>query len=131
MKECLFCSIVKENKPFHEIVWQDENHIAFLDAYPFTEGHTLVIPKKHTDYVFDLPEAEYHNLLTAAKKVSIILKKATNTERIGMAVTGFSVPHIHVHLVPLNTEDQIFVHKEKDPVLMERISETAKKIRAI
>ena len=74
MEDCLFCKIVKEDVPSHKI-WEDENYFAFLDANPIGPGHTLVIPKNHTDYLFDISEEEYCGLMSAAKKIAEILKE--------------------------------------------------------
>lgn len=103
MKKCVFCSIIKNNKPFHEIIWQDENHRAFLDAFSWQDGHTQVIPKKHINYLFDLKEKDYVELLKATREVAILLKKTFKCKRVGVAVEGFSVPHVHIHLAPLNS----------------------------
>jgi histidine triad (HIT) family protein len=104
MKKCVFCSIVKENKPFHEIIWQDKHHLAFLDASPLRDGHILVIPKKHTDYIFDLGSKDYDKLSRATRVVAIKLKRSTHCKRVAIAVEGFSVPHVHVHMIPLNKD---------------------------
>jgi histidine triad (HIT) family protein len=103
MKKCVFCSIIKNNKPFHQIVWQDKNHLAFLDAFSPLDGHLQVIPKKHVNYLLDLDDREYVVLFRAVKKVAALLKKTFKCKRVGLAVEGFSVPHAHIHLVPLNS----------------------------
>lgn len=107
MKKCVFCSIIKNNRPYHEIIWSDKNHIAFLDSYPMTRGHTLVIPKKHTDYLFDLKEKKYLSLFKASKKIATIIKNALKCKRVALVVEGFSVHHTHVHLIPLNRGEKL------------------------
>ncbi len=101
MEDCVFCKMVrKEILP--EIVWEDDNYMAFLDQNPVKPGHTLLIPKKHTDYLFDIEDKEYADLFMHAKTFSKILKKAFNPKRVGLVVEGFGVPHAHIHLVPIN-----------------------------
>ena len=107
MSDCVFCSIVKENTPNHEIWYTDENHIAFLNITPAHKGHTLVIPKKHTDNILDLSEEEYIDLFASVKKVSEKLQKYSQAERIGVVVDGFSVAHVHVHLIPVNKKGEL------------------------
>lgn len=99
MESCVFCSIVKNNTPHHEIWYEDENHIAFLNKFPRKRAHSLVIPKKHTDNITDLSENEYVELFRSVYKSSKILKKYTNATRISIQVDGYSVGHVHVHLL--------------------------------
>ncbi len=99
---CVFCSIVENNDPHHEIVWEDERHIAFLSKQSAHPGHTLVIPREHIDYVFDLPSEAYSRLMEAGRKLAGPLKAHSGSERIAVAIDGFQVPHVHVHLVPVN-----------------------------
>jgi histidine triad (HIT) family protein len=107
MENCVFCGIVKENKPHHEIWYEDENHIAFLDIYPCQKGHTLVIPKKHTDSIVDLSEDEYADLFRSAYRVSKKLKAFSQSKRMSVVVDGYSVGHVHVHLIPTNKEGDL------------------------
>ena len=100
MESCVFCSIVKNNTPHHEIWYEDENYICFLVAFPRMKGHSLVIPKKHTDNLMDLSEDEYAELFKAAYKPSKILKEFVGATRISTVVDGYSVGHVHVHLIP-------------------------------
>ncbi len=83
-------------------VWEDEKYFAFLDQYPAKPGHTLLIPKKHTDYMFDLEDGEYEELMLKVKALAKKLKLKLNPKRIGLVVEGFGVPHVHVHLIPIN-----------------------------
>lgn len=99
--DCIFC-MIKDGKIPSEKVWEDERFIAFLDINPVSPGHTLIIPKKHEDYIFELDGSEYAALFSAAKTVAGALKKATGAKRIGMLVEGFLVHHAHLHLVPIN-----------------------------
>src|SRR5210317_1187488 len=94
----IFTKIINREIPAH-IVAEDDQNIAFLDINPLSEGHTLVIPKKEVDYLFDLDDETYLSLNLFAKKVALALKKVTG-KRIGTAVIGIEVPHAHIHLIP-------------------------------
>lgn len=85
-------------------VWEDDRHVAILDIHPIKPGHTLVIPRRRSDYLFDLESAEYHALLEASRLVARKLKSALGVNRIAMAVAGYDVPHVHVHLIPTNSK---------------------------
>jgi len=98
--DCVFCKIIKGEIPSYK-VWEDDGHTAFLDLHPINPGHLLVIPKKHEEYVFNMPDKKYSELFLKAKKLADVLKKATGAEKIGLMVEGFGVPHVHVHLIPL------------------------------
>ena len=109
----IFTKIINREIPGH-IVAEDENHIAILDINPNAKGHTLCIPKREVNKIFDLPEQEYLDLMTFSRKVAIALEKAVSCERIGVSIIGLEVPHVHVHLIPLKTmEDARFIKKEK------------------
>ena len=101
MTNCLFCKIINGLLPAHKI-WQDEHFLAILDINPNTPGHTLLLPKIHEPYVFDLEEPLYTNLFTVAKQLSKPLLEVTQAKRIGVVVQGFTVSHVHVHLIPMN-----------------------------
>ena len=94
----IFSKIVAGEIPSYKIA-ETENCLAFLDVFPLQEGHTLVIPKKEVNYLFDLPEELYAELMSFSKEVSKAVKKAMPCERIGVAVIGLEVPHAHVHLI--------------------------------
>jgi len=107
----IFTKIINREIPGH-IVAEDNNHIAILDINPNAEGHTLCIPKKETNKIFDLSEAEYIALMLFTRKVATALEKVVPCERIGVSVIGLEVPHVHVHLIPLSTiEDARFIKK--------------------
>lgn len=97
----IFTKIVNGEIPCYKIA-EDEHHLAFLDAMPIAKGHTLVIPKKEVDLIFDLDEEEYKNLWAFAQKVAKQVKNAIPCVRVGVAVVGLEVPHAHIHLVPMN-----------------------------
>jgi histidine triad (HIT) family protein len=102
----IFSKIVAGEIPCYKIA-EDENFFAFLDINPLTKGHTLVIPKKEVDYIFNLDGQTYSGLFLFAKKVALSLEKSIDCKRIGMAVVGLEVPHTHIHLIPLNSEKDI------------------------
>ncbi|VVB83116.1 HIT domain protein [uncultured archaeon] len=104
--DCIFCKIIKGEIPAVKL-WEDEKYFVFLDKSPINPGHTLVLPKKHTDYIFDLNDKEYTELMLKAKEIAKILKKKLNPKRVGMAVEGFFVPHVHIHLVPENRGNEL------------------------
>ena len=97
----IFTQIVNGELPSYKIA-ETEDYYAFLDIFPLKKGHTLVIPKKEVDYIFDLDDELYKGLFAFAKKVGLAIEKAVPCKRIGMAVIGLEVPHAHIHLVPLD-----------------------------
>ena len=97
----IFTKIVNGEIPCYKVA-EDEHHLAFLDVMPIAKGHTLVIPKKEVDLIFDLDEEEFKNLWAFAQKVAKKLKAAVPCVRVGVAVVGLEVPHTHIHLVPMN-----------------------------
>ncbi|MDT0678429.1 HIT family protein [Autumnicola musiva] len=98
----LFTKIVHGEVPCYKVA-ENSQFLAFLDISPNARGHTLCIPKKEVDKIFDLEEEIYRELMLFARKVAIGLEKAVSCERVGMAVVGLEVPHVHVHLIPLNS----------------------------
>lgn len=98
---CVFCGIVRGDQP-SRTVWEDRDFIAILTLRPMNPGHTLVIPKVHTDSVFDLGDALYARAFEVTKILAAPLQHATGAARIGIVVEGFSIPHVHIHLVPLH-----------------------------
>lgn len=101
MENCLFCKIIRAEISAMKI-WEGKNSLAFLDINPMVPGHTLLIPQKHTDYLFDMEDKEYCELMQDAKKVAQLLKQKIGTKRVGVVVEGFLVPHAHIHLLPIN-----------------------------
>lgn len=102
----IFTRIVKGEIPSYKVA-EDERYYAFLDINPLQKGHTLVIPKKETDYLFDLSNEDLAGLMVFAKKVARAIGRAIPCQRVGVAVLGLDVPHAHVHLVPLNSGDDL------------------------
>ena len=108
----IFSKIVSGDIPAFKVS-EDENYVAFLDIFPLAKGHVLVIPKKETDYIFDLDSEEYLGLFSFAKKVAKAMDKTISCERIGVAVIGLEVPHAHIHLVPLHDVSDINFERPK------------------
>lgn len=109
----IFSKIIAGEIPCYKIA-EDENHIAFLDINPNAKGHTLCVPKKEVNKLFDLDAASYAALMEFSRTVALGLRKTVPCKRIGMTVIGLEVPHVHVHLVPLNAmEDATFGKKEQ------------------
>lgn len=98
----LFSKIAQGDVPAYKIA-EDSQFLAFLDINPNAKGHTLCIPKKEVDKIFDLEEEVYQELMRFSRKVAIALEKTVPCKRVGMAVVGLEVPHVHVHLIPLNS----------------------------
>ncbi|MBS1686563.1 MAG: HIT family protein [Bacteroidetes bacterium] len=107
MDNCVFCSIVKENKPHHEIIWSDDKHIAFLTLNPSRAGHTLVIPRVHSAGTADLSTVQFTDLFAASREVSLLLKSAMASDRVALVTDGSSVAHTHVHLIPLKVGEEL------------------------
>lgn len=124
----VFTKIVSGELPAYKVA-EDEKHLAFLDINPNAKGHTLCIPKKETDKLFDLSQEEYIALMHFSRKVALGLEKAVPCKRIGMTVIGLEVPHVHVHLIPLQSmTDATFGKKEH--VSSEEMQALAKNIAA-
>ncbi len=123
----IFSKIIKGEIPSYKIA-EDENYYAFLDINPLQKGHTLVIPKIEDDYIFNLDDKTYAELMLFAKKVALALKKAIPCQRVGVAVLGMEVPHVHVHLVPMQTEKDMLFSNPKLKLTDAEMTEIAQKI---
>ncbi|MCW9037506.1 HIT family protein [Altibacter sp.] len=107
----IFTKIIEGEIPAYKVA-EDENFIAFLDINPNAQGHTLCVPKEEVNKIFDLGEHMYLQLMQFSRKVAIALEKTVPCKRVGMAVIGLEVPHVHVHLIPINEmKDMSFGHK--------------------
>jgi histidine triad (HIT) family protein len=102
----IFTKIIKGEIPCYKIA-EDDNYFAFLDINPLKAGHTLVVPKKETDYLFDIEDEELAGLVLFSKKIAEAIKTAIPCNRIGVAVLGLEVPHAHIHLVPMDTMEDV------------------------
>lgn len=125
----VFTRIINGEIPAYKVA-ESEHFIAFLDVNPLVKGHTLVVPKKEEDYLFDINDREYLELMAFAKKVAVGLRKAVPCIRVGVAVIGLEVPHAHIHLIPLNTMSDINFSLPKLTLPKEIMEETAKRISA-
>ncbi|WP_370226414.1 HIT family protein [Mesoflavibacter sp.] len=124
----IFTKIINGEIPCYKIA-ETEDFFAFLDINPNAKGHTLCIPKKEVDKIFDLDEATYTGLMQFSRKVAIAIEQAIPCKRVGVSVIGLEVPHVHVHLIPLNTmEDARFISKET--LTKEDFDATAKAIQS-
>jgi histidine triad (HIT) family protein len=125
----IFSKIVAGEIPAH-VVAETTEFLAFLDVSPLTMGHVLVIPKKEIDYIFDMDEESYFGLTLFAKIVAVALKKAFPCVKVGMAVIGLEVPHVHIHLIPMNAVGDMNFSKAKLNPTQEELQEAALKIKA-
>ena len=124
----IFSKIIAGEIPCHKIAENDQ-YFAFLDVFPCAVGHVLVVPKQEIDYLFDLSDELYAGLMTFAKQIEPAIRKAIPCKRVGVAVIGLEVPHAHVHLIPMNSmNDMNFNHKLK--LSQEELAKTAAKIRS-
>jgi len=123
----IFTKIVNGEIPAYKVA-EDENYFAFLDIFPVAKGHTLVIPKKEVDYLFDLDDETYAGLQMFAKKVAKGLKKAIPCEKVGVLVLGLEVPHAHIHLVPMQNEGDLLNFSDKKKFTPEEFQEITKLI---
>lgn len=124
----IFTKIVNGDIPSHKIA-ETEDYLAFLDIQPLTEGHALVIPRKEIDYIFDLDDDLLSGLMTFAKGVAKAIEATVSCERIGVAVVGLEVPHAHVHLIPINSIEDMSFSRPKLSPSQEELAETAEAIR--
>lgn len=123
----IFSKIVQGEIPAYKVA-EDDQYLAFLDISPVAKGHTLVIPKVEVDYLFDLDDDVYAGLQLFAKKVATGLKKAVPCKKIGVLVLGLEVPHAHIHLIPMQNENDVLNFSEKVKMKKEEFGVLAKKI---
>lgn len=123
----IFSRIIAGEIPCYKIA-ENEHFIAFLDVSPLKKGHTLVVPKNEVDYIFDLDNTTYNGLMAFAKEIAIALKKGIPCNRIGVSVVGLEVPHAHIHLIPINSVNDMNFSNEKLKFTKEEFEEISKKI---
>lgn len=123
----IFSRIIAGEIPSYKVA-EDDKHYAFLDINPVASGHTLVVPKHEVDYIFDLPEQEYVELMAFARKVAVCMKEVLPCKRVGVAVMGLEVPHAHVHLLPINSESDMNFFTDKKQLSQEEMQSIAQKI---
>lgn len=125
----IFSKIIAGEIPSYKCA-ENEHFYAFLDINPLAQGHTLVVPKHEVDYIFDLSDQELADMVVFAKKVALAIQRAFPCRKVGMAVLGLEVNHAHIHLVPLQSEDDMDFRKEKLQLSAETMQQTADKILA-
>ena len=125
----IFSKIINGEIPSYKIA-EDENYYAFLDINPLAKGHTLVVPKKEVDYIFDLEDQLLGNMMIFAKKVARAIDKSIECKRVGVAVIGLEVPHAHIHLIPVNHISDIDFSRPKLKFSEEEFKSTALKIQS-
>jgi histidine triad (HIT) family protein len=123
----IFTKIIRGEIPCYKVA-ENDKYFAFLDINPLMAGHTLVVPKKETDYIFDLGDDDFSGLMLFAKKVALGIEKAIPCARIGVAVVGLEVPHAHIHLVPINTMSDLNFRNPKLKMTPEEFGKIALKI---
>ena len=126
----IFTRIVNKEIPAH-IVAESDDYLAFLDINPLTEGHTLVIPKKEVDYLFDLDDETLAGLNLFAKNVAKAIDQVSDCARVGVSVVGLEVPHAHIHLIPINSIDDMNFSRMKLSPSKEELAATAKRIKTV
>lgn len=124
----IFSKIVQGEIPSYKIA-EDEQFYAFLDIHPLAKGHTLVIPKKEVDYLFDLEDDLLAEMTLFSKRIARAIEQVIPCARIGVAVLGLEVPHAHIHLIPINSEADISFSRPKLTLSQDEFQEIATKIR--
>ncbi len=129
MASSVFTKIVNGQLESYKLL-EEKEYLSFLDISPLTLGHTLVIPKKQVDYIFDLNNDEYLNLWSFTRKVSIILKQAISCDRIGVSVVGFEVPHVHIHLIPISSINDMNFNNDRIQLSHQDFIDISNKIKS-
>ena len=120
----IFSKIIAGEIPCYKVA-ENDNYFAFLDINPLAKGHTLVVPKCETDYIFDLDDQTLGGMVVFAKEVASKIQKMTGCKKVAMVVLGLEVPHAHIHLIPMNTENDVDFRKEKLKLTPEEFSQIA------
>lgn len=124
----IFTRIINREIP-GQIVAEDDKFVAFLDIMPMVLGHTLVVPRKEVDYIFDLEDEDLKSIHLFSKKVAAAIRKVVPCKRIGVAVIGLEVPHAHIHLIPMNSADDLNFTRPKLKPTPQELADVAEKIR--
>ena len=125
----IFTKIIKGEIPSYKI-HENEKFYAFLDINPLTKGHTLVIPKKEIDCLFDIDDATLSEMIVYAKNIAVAIQKALSSKRVGLMVIGLEVPHAHIHLIPIQKEGDMILSNARVKLSKEEFEEVATKIRS-
>lgn len=120
----IFSKIIAGEIPCYKVA-ENDNYFAFLDINPLAKGHTLVVPKCETDYIFDLDDDTLAGMTIFAKQVAAKIEKMTHCKKVAMVILGLEVPHAHIHLIPMNTESDVDFRKEKLKLTPEEFAEIA------
>ena len=123
----IFTKIIKGEIPCYKIA-EDENYFAFLDINPLRAGHTLIVPKSETDYIFDLEDDYLAGMIIFSKKIAVAIKSVIPCNRIGVAILGLEVPHAHIHLVPMDTMEDVNFKNPKLKFTTEEFKDIATRI---
>lgn len=123
----IFSRIIDGEIPSYKIA-EDKRYYAFLDINPLTKGHTLVVPKKEVDYIFDLGDDTLAGMILFAKRVAARIKREITCSRVAMVVLGMEIPHAHIHLIPIQSEKDVDFHREKLHLTPEEFQEIANRI---
>lgn len=123
----IFSRIIAGEIPSYKVA-ENDRYYAFLDINPLTEGHTLVVPKQETDYIFDLDDDTLSGMILFAKEVAARIRREIACKRVAMVVLGMEVPHAHIHLIPINSENDVDFHREKLRLSPEEFREIARKL---
>lgn len=126
----IFTRIIQGEIPSYKVA-EDADYYAFLDINPLAEGHTLVVPKEETDYIFDLGDDKLGGMMVFAKKVAARIKAVTGCNRVAVVVLGLEVPHAHIHLIPINKESDIDFRKPRLQFSPEEFNSLAEKLSVI
>lgn len=124
----IFTRIIEGEIPSYKVA-EDDRFYAFLDIHPLTKGHTLVVPKQEVDYLFDLDDRTLADMMLFAKQVAARMRRKIACKRVAVVVLGLEVPHAHIHLIPINDENDVDFHREKLSFTPEEFAETAAAIR--
>lgn len=125
----IFSRIIAGEIPCYKVA-ENDKFFAFLDINPLAKGHTLVVPKKETDYIFDIEDADLGEMMVFAKKVAVAIRKTIPCVKVGVAVLGLEVPHAHIHLVPMNSEKDMIFSNKKLELTQEEFASVAAAIAA-
>ena len=123
----IFSRIIAGEIPSYKVA-ENDRYYAFLDINPLTEGHTLVVPKQETDYIFDLDDDTLSGMILFAKEVAARIRREIACKRVAMVVLGMEVPHAHIHLIPINSENDVDFHRKKLRLSPEEFREIARKL---
>lgn len=131
MENCVFCKIITGEIPSFKVL-EDEDNLAFLSIHPIAPGHTLVIPKKHHKYIFEMDSQSLAKLMDFSKPVAFALSRAfqPKTGRVGIMVAGLEVPHVHLHLIPMNSQLDLDFKKARTDATPDQLKEDQRKIKA-